>query len=85
MYVAMTRARNELYVTYPLHSYSTRTGADFAYSQLSRFLDDGVRRTMQRVTVGEHQPPALPGPREGAVIEPTVDLRALLRGRFGAP
>jgi DNA helicase-2/ATP-dependent DNA helicase PcrA len=83
LYVAMTRARDELYVTYPLHSYATRTGADFAYTQLSRFLDDGVRRTMQRVTLGEHQPPALPGPREGAVVEPEVDLRALLRGRFG--
>lgn len=83
LYVAMTRARNELYVTYPLHSYATRMGADFAYSQLSRFLDQGVRQTMQRVTLGDHAPPALPGPREGAVVEPVVDLRALLRGRFG--
>jgi DNA helicase II / ATP-dependent DNA helicase PcrA len=86
LYVAMTRARDELYVTYPLHSYATRTGADFAYTQLSRFLDQGVRRTMQRVTIGEeHLPPALPGPREGANLEPVVDLRALLRGKFGAP
>ncbi|MBL0937326.1 MAG: ATP-dependent helicase [Gemmatimonadaceae bacterium] len=86
LYVAMTRARNELMVTYPLHSYATRTGADFAYTQMSRFLDHGVRRTMQRVTLGDqHEPPALPGPREGAVIEPVVDLRALLRGRFGSP
>ena len=43
---------------------------------------------MQRVTLGEPEPSAyplqpLPGPREGAVIEPIVDLRALLRGRFG--
>jgi DNA helicase-2/ATP-dependent DNA helicase PcrA len=85
LYVAMTRARHELYVTYPLHSYATRTGADFAYSQLSRFLDPGVRQTMQRVTIGEPEPPLhpLPGPREGAELEPIVDLRALLRGRFG--
>jgi DNA helicase-2/ATP-dependent DNA helicase PcrA len=86
LYVAMTRARNELYVTYPLHSYATRMGADFAYSQLSRFLDPGVRQTMQRVTLGEPDPPPLqplPGPREGAIIEPIVDLRALLRGKFG--
>jgi DNA helicase-2/ATP-dependent DNA helicase PcrA len=85
LYVAMTRARHELYVTYPLHSYATRMGADFAYSQLSRFLDPGVRQTMQRVTIGEPEPPLhpLPGPREGAVLEPIVDLRALLRGRFG--
>jgi DNA helicase-2/ATP-dependent DNA helicase PcrA len=60
-------------------------GADFAYSQLSRFLDHGVRHTMQRVTLGDPDPhqQALPGPREGAVIEPIVDLRALLRGQFG--
>jgi DNA helicase II / ATP-dependent DNA helicase PcrA len=85
LYVAMTRARNELYVTYPLHSYATRMGADFAYSQLSRFLDPGVRQTMQRVTLGEPEVPLqpLPGPREGAVLEPIVDLRALLRGKFG--
>jgi DNA helicase-2/ATP-dependent DNA helicase PcrA len=81
LYVAMTRARDQLYVTYPLHSYATRTGADFAYGQLSRFLDPGVRATMQRVTLANEEVQALPAPRSG---EPgTVDLRALLRGRFG--
>ena len=80
LYVAMTRARDQLVVTYPLHSYATRTGADFAYGQLSRFLDAGVRETMQRVTVGIEPPQALPAPREGI----HVDLRALLRGRFGS-
>ncbi len=79
LYVAMTRARDQLYVTYPLHSYPSRTGADFSYGQLSRFLDPGVRATMQRVTIGVDMPPALPEPRG----EPVVDLRALLRGRFG--
>lgn len=86
LYVAMTRARNELMVVYPLHSYATRTGADFAYTQLSRFLDQGVRQTMQRVTLGDvPEFPPLPGPRAGAIIEPEVDLRALLRGRFQSP
>ena len=80
LYVAMTRARDQLYVTYPLHSYPTRTGADFAYGQMSRFLDPGVRGTMQRVTIGVDMPPALPAPRE---LDPSIDLRALLRGRFG--
>jgi DNA helicase-2/ATP-dependent DNA helicase PcrA len=80
LYVAMTRARDQLYLTYPLHSYPTRTGADFAYGQLSRFLDPGVRSTMQRVTIGVDMPPALPAPRE---LDPSIDLRALLRGRFG--
>jgi DNA helicase-2/ATP-dependent DNA helicase PcrA len=77
----MTRARDQLYVTYPLQSYATRTGSDFAYGQLSRFLDPGVRATMQRVTLATEELQALPAPRGG---EPgTVDLRALLRGRFG--
>ena len=81
LYVAMTRARDQLYVTYPLHSYPSRTGADFAYAQLSRFLDPGVRSTMQRVTLGGDAAPALPAPRS----EPAIDLRSLLRGRFGSP
>lgn len=80
LYVAMTRARDQLYVTYPLHSYPSRTGADFSYGQLSRFLDPGVRQTMQRVTIGVDAPPALPPMRE---LDPGIDLRALLRGRFG--
>ena len=79
LYVAMTRARDQLYVTYPLHSYPSRTGADFAFGQLSRFLDPGVRSTMQRVTLGSDAAPALPAPRN----EPAIDLRSLLRGRFG--
>ncbi len=79
LYVAMTRSRDQLYVTYPLHSYATRTGADFAFGQMSRFLDAGVRATMQRVTLGSDPVQALPPSRENA----TVDLRSLLRGRFG--
>ena len=81
LYVAMTRARDQLYVTYPLHSYPSRTSADFAFGQLSRFLDPGVRATMQRVTLGADMPPALPSMRDA----PVIDLRALLRGRLGAP
>ena len=92
LYVAMTRPRDQLYVTYPLHSYATRTGADFAYGQMSRFLDPGVRSTMQRVTLAAEGMQLLPGdreihpdtPREGSDV-PSVDLRALLRGRFGGP
>jgi DNA helicase-2/ATP-dependent DNA helicase PcrA len=79
LYVAMTRARDQLYVTWPMHSHGTRMGAEYAYGQLSRFLDAGVRATMQRVAMAVETQPALPPApaREG------VDLRALLRGRFG--
>lgn len=84
LYVAMTRARDHLCLVYPLQSYPSRMAADYSYGQLSRFLDEGVRRTMQRVTLGPdgtastHQLAPLP-PR------PHVDLRALLRGRVGLP
>ncbi|GLC26023.1 ATP-dependent helicase [Roseisolibacter agri] len=80
LYVALTRARHELYVTYPLNAYNSRMGADYSIDQLSRFLDRGVRATMQRVVVGhaagEPQPAAPPAAAAG------LDLRALLRGKF---
>lgn len=81
MYVAMTRARNHLAVSYPMNSYSTRRGADYSIDQLSRFLDRGVRERMQRVVLeapGDAPPPA---PERDAAGK--VDLFALLRGRFG--
>jgi DNA helicase-2/ATP-dependent DNA helicase PcrA len=81
MYVAMTRARNHLAVTYPLNVYATRRGADYSIDQLSRFIDRGVREKMQRVVPKEDSTapvePAVPTP-----LGPEVDLRALLRGRF---
>jgi ATP-dependent exoDNAse (exonuclease V) beta subunit len=84
MYVAMTRARNHLAVTYPLNVYATRRGQDYSMDQLSRFLDRGVREKMQRVSPrdGSGSPPVeaeLP-PQQ----EPAIDLRALLRGRFAS-
>jgi DNA helicase-2/ATP-dependent DNA helicase PcrA len=79
MYVAMTRARNHLTVTYPLNAYSTRRGSDYSLDQLSRFIDRGIRDRMERVTVGMDKPPE----KETVAAGPTIDLRALLRGRFG--
>lgn len=79
MYVAMTRARNYLSVTYPLNAYSTRRGADYSLDQLSRFIDRGVRQKMERIAVGVPPTPKLPEAQDA----PLLDLRALLRGRFG--
>ena len=79
MYVALTRARNYLSVTYPLNAYSSRRGADYSLDQLCRFLDRGVRDQMQRVALaGDSPTPAVEEVRK----EPLLDLRALLRGRF---
>lgn len=80
MYVAMTRARNHLSITYPLNAYSTRRSADYSIDQLSRFIDRGVQKKMSRVVVGaekKHEP------AESEPGKPVIDLRALLRGRFG--
>jgi DNA helicase-2/ATP-dependent DNA helicase PcrA len=78
MYVALTRARHDLYVTYPLNSYASRMSADYSMDQLTRFLDRGVRETMQRVVVGGAVSEPAPAPPTPAGL----DLRALLRGRF---
>ena len=82
MYVAMTRARHHLAIAYPLHVYATRRGQDYSIDQLSRFLDRGVRAKMQRVVLEEGTQTSEPGvPEAGA--SPLMDLRALLKGRFG--
>jgi DNA helicase-2/ATP-dependent DNA helicase PcrA len=84
MYVATTRARDELAITYPITIYGSRWSADYAFDQLSRFVDAGVQQKMRRVAVGGPAPEAqiaddLPAPTTPAAL----DLRALLRGRFG--
>jgi DNA helicase II / ATP-dependent DNA helicase PcrA len=81
MYVALTRARNHLAVSCPLNSYATRRTADYSIDQMSRFLDRGVREKMERVVPrmdGSVEPAPEPAPAT------PIDLRALLRGRFGA-
>jgi DNA helicase-2/ATP-dependent DNA helicase PcrA len=79
MYVAMTRARDHLAVTYPMNTYSTRRGADYSMDQLSRFLDRGVVELMQRVV-----PKFADATPEKPEVQPErLDLRALLRKRFG--
>jgi DNA helicase-2/ATP-dependent DNA helicase PcrA len=80
MYVALTRARNLLSVTYPLNSYSTRRSADYVIDQLSRFIDRGVRELMEKVVPRYEETPAPEAPLEPV----TIDLRAMMRERFGA-
>ena len=82
MYVAMTRARNALAVVYPLNSYATPRSGDYSIDQLSRFLDRGVQAQMQKVVLQAEDPTAgAEAPREKS--EGAIDLRAILRGRFG--
>ncbi len=83
MYVATTRARNHLAVTYPLNVYATRRGSDYSIDQLSRFIDRGVRDKMQRVVPQEVNTPVPQSNAPSATNTPPIDLRAQLRGRFG--
>ena len=78
MYVAMTRARDHLAVTYPLNSYGSRRGADYSIDQMSRFLDRGVRALMEKVVPRWDDVAAVDAP----VSPLSVDLRALMRQRF---
>jgi DNA helicase-2/ATP-dependent DNA helicase PcrA len=80
MYVAMTRARDHLSVVYPLNTYSSRTGMDYSMDQLCRFIDYDVRDRMVRVVAG-HEPAK--ADLQDAPTSQKIDLRALLRGKFG--
>jgi DNA helicase-2/ATP-dependent DNA helicase PcrA len=81
MYVALTRARHHLAVVYPLQVYGSRRGANYSIDQLSRFLDRGVRNTMESVVVGTPDP----APATDATSAPgtPIDLRAMMLARWG--
>lgn len=83
MYVAMTRARDHLAVTFPFNVYETRRGASYNLAQMSRFLDRGVRRAFQEVVLDAVPESSPTAPEE--TITATVDVRALLRSRFEPP
>ena len=85
LYVAMTRARDFLYVCWPQRYYAPR-GAPLrdrhTYAPLSRFLTPEVRETMRPVIAGGRQgptdPEASPSP-----FSRGLDIRARLRPRWG--
>jgi DNA helicase-2/ATP-dependent DNA helicase PcrA len=77
-YVAVTRARRWLHVTYPLFA-PFAGGREQAMGQVSRFVDAACAATMTRIHVGPPMPPeAAPAP-----APQVLDVRALLRNRFG--
>ncbi len=85
MYVALTRARDHLVISYPLNVYSSRFGNDYSMDQVSRFVDRGIREKMRRIAAyGASASGALATNQlPEAAAAPPLDLRALLRGRFG--
>ncbi len=89
-YVALTRAKDWLYVCYPLRYYSyPRTFSDVhGYAQLTRFLPQTVRRLFDESQAGIHAapdetsgvPPSSTSGIEQAVT--TEDIRRRLKGLF---
>ena len=79
-YVALTRARDFLYVTWPLRYYHTkhRRGDRHSYAQCCRFFTPEVRQTMEQVGGGPEQ--AEEGPVAGT---PAADIGARLREMWG--
>ena len=82
MYVALTRAR-ESSGGHLSAATSTRSrrGADYSIDQLSRFIDRGVRDDdAARGRRGARRRARRPSAPAG----PAIDLRAIMRGRFGS-
>lgn len=79
LYVAMTRARDFLYVTWPLRYYAKGRGPTdrHTYAQRSRFLAADVVRSMDAMQFGS---PSADTPEGGVAAD---DLRARLKARWG--
>ncbi len=75
-YVATTRARDYLYVLWPLRYYHKSAGISdkHSYAQCSRFFTPAVTETMERLTEGDLRPPdSLP---------PAAELRKAITNRM---
>jgi DNA helicase-2/ATP-dependent DNA helicase PcrA len=74
-YVALTRARDHLYVAWP-HRYYRRPGADaHSWSQLTRFLSESVQPHFERRAAA---PP--PPVDEAPAVDRVADVRGRIRG-----
>ena len=78
LYVALTRARNWLYVCFPLRYYADKhvLGDRHSYAQLTRFIPGEVRSLFEQVTLALPKPGA--GGKGGVKVE--ADARAKIRG-----
>lgn len=75
LYVALTRAKDFLYLYFPLRYHFTkyRFGQAHSFAKLSRFLTKDVRRRLAEVAAARPGAGASPGPRR----DPRADLRKL--------
>lgn len=56
LYVALTRAKDYLYVCHPMRSYAGRRSDQYGYAQLSRFISDEVKQRFERITSEQPRP-----------------------------
>ncbi len=77
LYVAMTRARDALHISFPQRYYRRPRGLEdpHSYAQLTRFLPDEVRGLFDEVA-----PEVLPLPDVDARLDGTADVDAFLAG-----
>ncbi|HUC39958.1 MAG TPA: ATP-dependent helicase [Gemmatimonadales bacterium] len=82
LYVAMTRAKDQLHLIQPHRFYtgsSRRNGDRHVYAPRTRFLPDDVLALLERRTTGE------PEPADSSTIRiPQLDVAAKLRAMWGA-
>ncbi|MBM3891171.1 MAG: ATP-dependent helicase, partial [Verrucomicrobia bacterium] len=80
LYVAMTRARNWLYVCFPLRYYATKheLGDRHAFAQLTRFIPPEIRGKFEPWKLTLPQPSA----SDAAPSQPQADARAEIRAQW---
>ena len=79
MYVALTRAKDFLYVTWPLryyHKWHAHTDRH-SYAQISRFLTDLVREAFEAQDLMQAEPEEAPDARPGG-----TDISARIRSMW---
>ncbi len=76
-YVALTRAKDDLCVYFPLRYYHRRMGLDdpHSYAQLTRFATDGVRALFDERSLEGTEEPELPA-KEHEGVEAITDFLA---------
>ena len=82
LYVAMTRAKDQLHLIQPHRFYtgsSRRNGDRHVYAPRTRFLPDDVLALLERRTTGETEPAD-----SSAIRIPQLDVAAKLRAMWGA-
>ena len=85
LYVAMTRAREQLQVIVPQRFYvhqQAGQGDRHVYASRTRFIPDRIAHLFQRLP----RPPAMPAaPAAAPARQPRIDLAARMRARWQAP